>query len=224
MPRPKARHVNQASCEGGPIGKLDKTIIEDSLVKRDFSETDSRAFANACNRAAVFAYKLEPSMSTAGESRRWFESLYSAVRNRDRNSVRALFADAAAWGDDLANLETALSSGNRETSESAWDELVHRCDAELQNDRRRSTRSSTSRQLLANELVREWNIHFDCYPPYREGSDTIFLDILKSVIHWSEALYCHGRNRPLVTHEGLRSLIKRARKNDRARIVQESQI
>lgn len=223
MPRPKSKHVDQASAKDGPIGELEIASIGDFLVKRDFSETESRAFAGACNRAAVFAYELETKMSTAGESRRWFESLCTAVRYRDRDKVRELFADADARGDDLADLERSLSSSKREVSESAWDELVRWCGAELQSDRR-SRRGSASRQILADGLVREWKIHFDSYPPYRDGSDTTFLDILKSVIHWAEALYWHGKRRPLVTHEGLRSLIKRARRNDKARRDRESQI
>ena len=225
MPRPPIRHVTNTGTDTIVLDSVERKRIAKSLVDRGLDKRQSVRFADAANRSAVYAYELEPGMSTPGESKRWHREVLKAVDRNEVPKIRQLLSESADDFGGRLELQRQLlrDDGGRAA---ALDALRAYCEAEIaKSDSRnkRTPRSSTCRQILAEDLVREWRVHFDCYPPYREGSDSTFLDILKSTIQLSEAIYRRGRPRALVTGEASRSFTKRACAKDRRRFAQESQ-
>lgn len=226
MPRPPIKHVKHASSDAVVLDRADRKQIAQSLIARSIDKDKANRFADAANRAAFFAYELEPEMSTPGESQRWYREVLKAIDQNDATRIHHLVIESADEFEGRAELERQILHDNGSLP-AAIEALRAHCKAEITHGTRRrkhTPRSPTCRQMLAQELVREWRVHFDDYPPYRDGSDTVFLDVLKNVIHLSEAIYLRGRRRSLVTNEALRGLTKRACTKDRRRVTQESQV
>jgi len=225
MPRPRSKHVTNAGTDTVVLDNTESEQIAQSLVNWGSDPDQAARYADATNRAAVYSYELEPDMSTPGESKQWHRAAIRATEKSDYSRVRQLISESRAEFEGRTELERQLLHDNGGLVD-AVEALRAFCEEEVEKTdsrNRRTPRRATCRQLLTEELVGLWRIQFDAYPPYREGSDTTFLDILKRTIHLSEAIYCRGRARALVTSEALRSLTKRACAKDRRRIEQESQ-
>jgi len=207
------------------LDSKEREQIAQSLVSWGCDLDQAARYADATNRAAVYSYDLEPDMSTPGESKRWHRATIKAAEKNDHSQVRQLISESRAEFEGRSELERQLlhDSGGLVDAIEALRKFCEEEVAKSDSRNRRTPRRATCRQLLTEELVGQWRIQFDAYPPYREGSDTTFLDILKRTIHLSEAIYCRGRARALVTSAALRSLTKRACAKDRRRIEQESQ-
>lgn len=229
MPRSKPKHVTQASTTGGPIHENWQTEISQALIDRGFDKACAQAFAKACNRAAVFAYELDPKMSTEGESRRWFDSVHKAALARNLENLRKVLAAGDPAEVDLFILSERLFGDDRVTSEDAWDHLVRWCQSEMAHQRRPRRRRKTCRQLLAEDLVHEWRTRFGHYPVYwiepAKGLPP-FLGVLKDVLLAAEIHYLQGTPCDKDTDEWdnvLRNLAKRAVSAERRRLQVESQ-
>ncbi len=225
MPRPPIKHATNAGTDTLVLDSIERERIAQSLMDRGLDQGQSVCYADAINRSAVFAYELEPKMSTPGQSKRWHREVLKAVDRCELSRIRQLLDDSSDAFEGRLELECQLLQNNSGLAP-ALDALRAYCEAKIavSDGRNKHTpRRSTCRQMLADDLVREWRVHFDCYPPYREGSDSTFLDILKRTIHLSEAIYRRDRPRALVTDEALRSSTKRACAKDRRHLAQESQ-
>ncbi len=225
MPRPPIKHATNAGADAVVLDRIECERIAQSLVDRGLDQGKSVRYANATNRSAVFAYGLEPKMSTPGQSKRWHREVVKAVDRNELWKIRQLLSESAAAFEGRLELERQLLWNNGGLAPALGVFRAY-CETEIaisDGRNKRTPRRSTCRQMLADDLVQEWRVHFDCYPPYRDGSDSTFLDILKRTIHLAEAIYRRGCPRALVTRESLRSFTKRACAKDVRRIAQESQ-
>lgn len=225
MPRPPIKHVTNAGTETVVLDSIERESIIQSLADRGLDQGQSVRYADAVNRSAVFAYELEPKMSTRGQSKRWHHEVLKAVDRNELAKIRKLLSNSADAFEGRSELECQLLQNSGGLAP-ALDTLRAYCEAKIavsDGRNKRTPRRSTCRQMLADDLVREWRVLFDHYPPYREGSDSTFLDVLKHTIHLSEAIYRRDRPRALVTGEALRSFTKRACAKDRRQVAQESQ-
>lgn len=226
MPRPRVKHVTNAGSGIVVLDNDERERIVQALVDNGCDPAQAAQYADATNRAAVFSYELESDISTPGESKQWHQAVTKAIDEGETSRVRQLVSESADEFDGRLELEQQLQHNDGGLSDALM-ALRSYCEEAIvkYHSRPRPTpRRATYRQLLAEDLVREWHTQFDAYPPYRKGSNITFLDILKRTIHLSEAIYCRGWRRALVTNEALRSLTKRACAKTRRQIERELQV
>jgi hypothetical protein len=225
MPRATPKHVTHSGTATAVLDDVERGRIVATLDACGFDRGKALVFADGANRAAVFAYELEPRLSTHGQSRRWWRAVLIAASTGHPSRLRQLLQDSADRFEGRAELERQLLHDDGGLQQ-ALDALRKRCEVELEQSHRQPRRSATRRQLLAEGLVREWRIHFDKYPVYWiEDKLPPFLDLLGHVMLVAEAHYLPGRLRPSEDkfEDLLRNLTKAAIAADRRRLAQESQ-
>ena len=217
MPRPKTRHVTNAGTDVVILDRPERDQIAQAMIGIGCDSGKAAKFADDVNRAAVFAYELEHQMSTPGQSREWHRAVLHAIDRGNLTRVKELIGESEAEFDGRFGLEIQLQRKSDDKDlPAALERLQEYCESELEyfeSRVKRAPRQATSRQLLTEELVRLWRELIGENPPYRDGSNVIFLDILKRTIQLSEPIYFRGRlqkEKKRVRHESLRGLVKRA--------------
>ena len=192
MPRPRPKHTDHTSAEGSLLHQDAQTEIVKSLAARGYDADKARAFAAAANRAAVHAYKLEPPMTTPGESRQWF----TAIR-KQAEALRGLLSAAQSF-------EFPLSVERELASLEVW------CAGELAKPAPRQRKRKGKRQLLVEQLFREWQENFGERPKYWiRKEDPPFVAALWEILLRVEG---HPPVGPDEREDFLRNLIKQASK------------
>jgi cellobiose-specific phosphotransferase system component IIA len=225
MPRAAPSHVSDAGAGTVAISAPQLAEIVALLVDRDLPPDRVLRFAEAVNPAVVYAYELDPRLSTAGESASWHRAALRAIKQRDYRNLRELLNQSTDEFDGRYSLECELLADTGARG-AAIEALRTYSEGELASARR-SRRRKTKRQMLADSLIEAWRVQFDDYPVYWIEVDALppFLHVLKTVLFVAEAHYIPGRKRPTddALENLLRNLTSSAIQADRRRVQREEQ-
>ena len=231
MPNPTARSVSHVGTVGSPLSDDDRAKLLDLLTRsKCATNSDSAAqFVGSMNMSIVFAYKLDPLISTRGERREWFKKVRRAIdplltvlaeadSHRDEGNPEVYMGIS----DDLSLLDSELLSyfeGEYTLSASSatvavLKRLASKCDEQIKKFGR-GTKDPRSRQRLADDLAEFWLRHMAKKPTASLSEDrsgslrrSPFIETLGVAISAADRYYDTALDPP--SDDGLRGLASRA--------------